>query len=197
MGIWTNIYNIVSSLLDTKGNNVQPIIQYKPIRDPNEPFINTKEYEGLRYHVYTDTTGHATVGYGHLILGPVDANLASVGVDRQEVLLGYQDLTKDQAEALFEADKRDTQRVLKTFFPTIDSFPPLAIDVINDLGFNLGPYFPHKWPLLSNQLNSHQWVAAANNLNNSKWYGQVNPQNRGTGNRGYDIVHALNYLGSK
>lgn len=147
--------------------------------------IDTRIFEGLRLHVYNDTTGHATIGYGHNLSGGLDKNLNQLGIDKPLLLDGSLDLTKDQAEALFELDMADAHADAVTLIPDLDSMPPLVISVMNDLSFNMGIGTLSTFKYMLQAVNAQAFDKAAFALQNSRWFTQV-------GGRGQADVNALN-----
>lgn len=146
--------------------------------------IDTRVFEGLRLHVYTDTTGNATIGYGHNLSGGFDKNLNQLDIDKSSLLDGSLDLTQGQAQQLFDLDMADAHADAVTLVPDLDSMPDLVVSVVNDLSFNMGlpTLSTFKYMLLA--LNSQSFSKAAYALQNSRWFTQV-------GGRGQADVNAL------
>lgn len=149
--------------------------------------INTKQFEGLRLHVYTDSVGKATIGYGHNLDGGNSSNLERLGLDRIALRNGTIDLTQEEADDLFTLDMDDAIAAVKTLVPDYDSLPTDAQAVLNDLSFNMGIRTLSGFHNTLESINNRDWQAAARGLENSRWYSQV-------GNRGRIIVQTLRDL---
>lgn len=147
--------------------------------------IDTRIFEGLRLHVYTDTTGHSTIGYGHNLSGGLDKNLNQLGIDKPSLLDGSLDLTQAQAQALFELDMADAHADAVTLVPNLDSMPDLVVSVMNDLSFNMGLPTLSTFKYMLQAINAQTFDKAAFALQNSRWFTQV-------GGRGQADVNALN-----
>jgi lysozyme len=146
--------------------------------------IDTRLFEGLRLHVYTDTTGHQTIGYGHNLSGGSDSNIEELNIDPDDLRSGDTGLTMAQADALFQLDMADAISAVKTLVPNYDSLDPDAKDVLNDLCFNMGKGTLSTFHQTLADMNDSNYSAAADDLQNSKWYSQV-------GHRGLTIVRTL------
>ena len=98
-------------------------------------FKGTKYYEGLRLHVYTDTTGHSTIGYGHNL----DASnrhlfvLGFSGADVHNLIDGILDLTQTQADNLFVLDRDDAVVGVKSLGLPYLKFPEIVQEILVDL----------------------------------------------------------------
>ena len=146
--------------------------------------INTKQFEGLRLHVYTDSVGKKTIGYGHNLEGGSDKNILLLGLDPESLENGNADLTTSQADDLFDLDMADAHKAVEHLCPNMATFPKAAQDILNDLSFNMGIGTLSTFHRTLNDFNNEDWTAAAEDLENSLWYQQV-------GNRGKIIVSTL------
>jgi len=101
-----------------------------------------KSQEGLRLSKYLDIAGYWTIGYGHRC--PSD----------------QPDITKEQAEVLFEGDLSLVIRNVLVLSPTLQG---RRLDAIVDLCFNagVGAYAKSQ---LRQEVNRHDWITAAANL---------------------------------
>ena len=149
--------------------------------------ISTKKFEGLRLVPYVDTTGHMTVGYGHNLNGGSDANVRAVGADPEALRGKRAALTKDQAEALFEADMADVRKDVLTLVPDLDTHPVIVQEILCDLCFNLGLKGLSMFKRTLGAFRHHNYRLAAVNLRQSKWFRQVKT-------RGLTIVAVLESL---
>lgn len=118
-----------------------------------------RRHEGLRLHVYHDTLGVATVGYGHA-LGPRDMDLKSISQER--------------ADELFQEDLRIAIHSLEDAF---DWFPyridDVRMAVLVDLSFNLGITRLKKFKKMLAHLQNGKYELAADELKNSIWHKQT------------------------
>ncbi len=146
--------------------------------------IDTRKFEGLMLHVYTCTAGRKTIGYGHNLQGGSDKNLIRLDLPKPLLLNGTRDLTKAEAESLFQLDYLDALNDVRKLCPRLDSMPKLIQLILGDLSFNMGLPTLSEFKNTLRAFNEGNWNEAADGLNASKWYRQ-------TGNRGRAIVKAL------
>ena len=145
---------------------IEPILN--PIQQPKEPIAasvpvkNTKDYEGFRGKVYTDTTGNATVGYGHKL---TKAEIAS-GIYKNGI-------TQKQAEALYNMDHSSHS---KSFFrkePWAKDMNSYQQKAMIDMAFNLGPNWMDKFPSVRKYMQDGNFTAAADVVRGSLYRKQV------------------------
>ena len=147
--------------------------------------VNTKIYEGLRLHVYKDTVGVCTIGYGHNLQRDYSKQLFNrMGVSHSDVMSGTTDITEEQAEYLYLEDKEAATYDAQLLVPDLYDHPKLARDVLVDLSFNLGYPRLSKFVKMLAAFKARDYSEAARELINSKWYHQV-------GNRSKELVAAL------
>lgn len=109
--------------------------------------------EDRRTHLYTDTTGHVSIGVGR--------NLTTKGLRPDEIDLC---LSNDIAEAVADLDRN---------FPSWRTLDPVRQRVLLNMVFNLG------WPKLAGfkrmlaALRARDWKTAADEMMASKWALQV------------------------
>lgn len=120
--------------------------------------IDTKKFEGLKLCVYTDTTGHKTIGYGH-------------NLSKQK--LSSNCITKSQAETLYKEDMTKAQIQVKQLVKTYENQPKLVQDVLNDLSFNLGINSLKKFKNFIAAIDAQDYRKASLELNKTKWHKQV------------------------
>lgn len=118
--------------------------------------------EGFVPHVYTDTVGKATIGFGHnLIAKPV----SWIG--------GATVITREQALAILANDIAETKNGLALHLPWFNQLDDARSGVLINMAFNIGVdgvcAFKH---MLAN-IVGRQWDAAAKEMQNSLWYHQV------------------------
>lgn len=129
-----------------------------------------KQSEGWRSHVYLDTTGHLTIGYGHnlarLVLPP--------GVDFRDVRLQpVNGITEAIGEALLMSEVLDVIAKLTFLLPWVKSLDEVRQSVLADMAFNLGVPGLLKWPIFLGQVQRGEYVEAAANMRRTLWAKQV------------------------
>ena len=122
----------------------------------------TQGYEGYRSNVYTDTTGNATVGFGHKL---TPSEIKS-GIYRNGI-------TKEQGQALFQQDKAKHNAQLYKREPWIAKLSGSQQEALQDMAFNMGPAFLDKFSGAKNDLMRGNFRAAASSFANSKYAQQV------------------------
>lgn len=120
-----------------------------------------KKSEGLILHPYTDSRGNMTIGYGHLM----------VGDDFTRYPMG-QDISKEEAEALFESDFAKHYKQA-TMFPNFSSFSDGVQNALIDMTYNMGGGWWNNWPMFVNELASGDFETAAKNIMESNYHTQV------------------------
>lgn len=75
-----------------------------------------KHYEGLDLHLYTDTTGHTTIGWGR-------------NLDKG--------ISLDEAELMFKNDLNEAVSELEAFY-WFNELPPSVQNALVNMNFNLG-----------------------------------------------------------
>lgn len=136
-------------------------------------YINTKEFEGLRLHVYSDSVGKKTIGYGHNLQGGNDRNVRAIGLNPQDLISGRVSLTLAQADALFDLDMSDSRRDATDLVPQLGSMPEPAQECILDLVFNMGKGGFGQFHRTLGDLNRWDFPQASRDLKNSGWYTEV------------------------
>ena len=130
-----------------------------------------KESEGWRSHVYLDTTGHLTIGWGHnlgkLVLPP--------GVDYDDVkIVPVNGITMTIGEALLVGDVLDVIASLRTRIPWFDRLDEPRQQCLSDLAFNMGvTKLIEGWPNFLEDVRQGRYDEAAETLRGSKWARQV------------------------
>ena len=131
-----------------------------------------ERHEGNEKCVYTDTTGHKTIGIGYnLEQGSARKDIKDVGADFDAVYSGSQCLTSSQVTKLFEKTLPRYQKQAKKDFSCFNSLCCNVQDVIVDMTFNLGSLTG--WPNFRKEVCASQWSDAANNMKNTLWCDQV------------------------
>lgn len=114
-----------------------------------------KVHEGLVLHVYKDSLGKKTIGFGHLVLPGEN----------------FTTITKEQANQLFEVDFQKYYEQAKRF-PGFSKLPFQKQTVIIDMCFNMGEFYL-KWPNFTRHMNEGNYKAAAQEIRSSKYAKQV------------------------
>lgn len=115
-----------------------------------------KVHEGLVLHVYKDSLGKKTIGYGHLVLPGEN----------------FTTITKEQANQLFEVDFQKHYEQAKRF-PNFNKLTFQQQCAIIDLYFNMGGNFHLKFPKFTKYLSEGNSKMASYELKNSKYAKQV------------------------
>lgn len=102
--------------------------------------------EGFRSHVYTDTAGHPTIGYGLNL----DAGISEAA-----------------ARALLTYQVKDLQAALAVFW-WWDKLDPVRASVIVQMAFNLGPLGLLHFPKMLTAIGAQDWKTAAAELLDSE-----------------------------
>jgi lysozyme len=129
-----------------------------------------KESEGWRSHVYVDTTGNLTIGWGHALARLV---LPS-GVSFRDVkLVPINGITMTIGEALLVGDVLDAVAALRKELPWFDKLDETRQQVLADMSFNLGVPGLMRWPIFLGQVRRGEYAAAARNMRATLWARQV------------------------
>ena len=130
-----------------------------------------KQSEGWRSHVYIDTTGNLTIGYG-LNLGKL---VLPDGVRFQDVRIAVVNgIPQDLAEQLLVDELTRTIAELRQLAPWIDGLDETRQQVLADMSFNMGvPKLVNGWPNFLGNVKAGRFSAAAAIMRSSKWATQV------------------------
>lgn len=168
-------------VISTKDN--QPLIKITH----NDTF-DTRQFEGLKLHVYKDSAGKRTIGYGHnLTTSKSVRNCELLGLNHAALITGKLDLTRQQAEYLFKLDYNDAKLDVQQLPINFDSHPPAVQKILVDLSFNLGITKLRQFKDALTNFKKYDYKSAAQALKKSKWFKQ-------TGNRSKVIYTELNNL---
>lgn len=143
-----------------------------------------QRHEGLRLHVYDDTKGLQTVGYGfNLNASGAPSICAQLGLDYEGLKSGSVCLTNDQADAVFQYQLGMVQSAAARIFPNYGAMPETVKAVVCDLLFmGEGTFLGFHQTIAA--LKAGDWKAAADDLVDSLWYREV-------GSRGVEDVKLL------
>lgn len=109
--------------------------------------------EGYRQHLYTDTTGNTSIGYGH--------NLTAKG------------LSQPLAHALLEDDLDEAVTALDEQFPIVATLSSTRQQVLAEMCYNLGPDGLGKFVKMWAAIGIGDFITAANEMLASEWARQV------------------------
>ena len=144
----------------------------------------TKQFEGFRDKVYTDTTGNPTIGYGFNLN---DKNMRSMVP--AEVISGKRPLSQEEADKIFLV--RYNQAAKDAFAYLGDDMmklDPQRQAIIVDMAYNMGPNKLSEFKQLKKAIQVGDYPRAASEMMDSNWYKQ-------TGNRSKH--HVLKFGGMK
>lgn len=125
-------------------------------------FSLIKQHEGLRLTIYTDTTGHPTLGYGHALATPITERVADM-------------ILRDDVNSL---------QVKLNRLPWFAKLDYVRQSGIVDMAFNVGFDGLLGFEHMIDALAHENWVGAHDQVMNSKWLNQV-------GNRARDVAKML------
>lgn len=119
-----------------------------------------RRHEGLRLEIYTDTTGNATIGYGHKIIGD----------EAQEYANG---ISPDEAENLLGDDVMAARDELAKQMPWTTDLPSVRWGILVEMVFQMGinGLFGFKNFLYCARCGDFEGAAAE--MRDSEWYKQT------------------------
>jgi lysozyme len=113
-----------------------------------------KGHEGLRLYEYKDSLGYSTIGYGHLNTE------------------GYDKITKQEAEKLFDQDYEEHKEMAKAI-PEYNDLDPVRKSSLLNLIYNLGPNGFLNFKKTRQLLKEGKYLEAGKELLNSTYAKQV------------------------
>lgn len=111
-----------------------------------------REFEGFRPNVYTDTTGHRTIGYGH--------NLEN-------------GITPEMAEFILKRDLETAERAVKDKFAWWYKLDEARQFVLLDMAFNMGLARLCTFKKMLTAVERGDYKTAAKEMLDSRWAFQV------------------------
>ena len=135
----------------------------------------TKGYEGYRSKIYTDTTGNATIGYGH--------KLTAAEIKSGKYANG---ITKEQGEALYAKDRKSHTDAFYKKEPWAKNLSASQREALEDMAFNMGSGFLDKFSKNRALMQQGDFHTASNSFSNSLYARQV-------GKRAHDNARKLRY----
>lgn len=120
-----------------------------------------KRDEGLRTHVYIDTVGKRTIGYGHNL----DANPLPFDVTNG--------ITIEQAQSILQTDVAHMKVRLSVALPWVELLDDERHGVLINMSFNMGVPGLLKFHNTLNHVQHGFYKDASRDMANSTWYTQV------------------------
>lgn len=155
------------------------------------PFKSTAEYEGFSSHVYMDTTGHPTIGFGfNLSRADASIRLNTIGLDYNRIVKGQDSITFDQGKKLMAFDYDEAEEQAKKLMPNYNLQPEVVQLIMNDLVYNRGYYQCSLMTRALAAIYAKDYPRAAIELQKTKWYKLVKRRSK-------DICDTLNMLGDQ
>jgi len=144
----------------------------------------TKQFEGYRDKVYTDTRGNPTIGYGFNLN---DKNMRSMVP--ADVIAGRRPLAQEEADNIFLTRYNQAARDAFNYLgPDMLKLDPQRQAIIVDMAYNMGPNKLAEFKRMKKAIQSGDYQRAASEMKDSDWYKQ-------TGNRSKH--HVLKFGGKK
>jgi lysozyme len=136
----------------------------------------TAYHEGFVPHVYKDSLGHWTIGFGHKLVTPLEVMLAETWGDNMQI-------EQPRALELLEIDMRVAQNDFAKIFVynAVKNQTPINEArkiALTDMLFNLGQGQFLQFRNTIRCVRSGDWHGAAMSAMKSKWAGQVGKRAR-------------------
>jgi lysozyme len=112
-------------------------------------------HEGLRLKSYVDTTGHWTIGYGHLLDAPIP------------------DITQAEADKMLDEDIGHAEMACAIIYGASPGMTQRRHDALTDLIFNIGSKGAMKFVRMNAAIKKGDWSVAALEMKSSLWCKQV------------------------
>lgn len=133
-----------------------------------------RKHEGCGLHVYRDTRGIPTIGYGLNLTTPwAKQIIRDLGLDYDALLNGTAVLTVAQAEQIFAQQYAKVRSQARVTFPDLDTMPEEAAAVIVDMIFNLGYAAFLLFRRFIEAMKMGRWAVAIQEMEESLWAKQV------------------------
>lgn len=116
-----------------------------------------EDASGPHLHVYTDTTGNKTIGWGHKLPSSSD----------------IEDITLAEAQAYFDEDYQKAADAAANFVSNYDSLTTARQAVLIDMAFNLGKAGLSAFRKFKAAIEANDFDKAADEMLDSKWATQV------------------------
>ncbi len=133
-----------------------------------------EKHEGRRSCVYTDTTGHKTIGVGfNLDNSGARSAIAAIGANFDQVYSGKQCLTSSQIDSLFTTSLNSATSGARSVVPGYSTLCSNVQAVMIDMDFNLGSAGLGSFNTFLSLVKQHKWSDAASDLRGTLWCRQV------------------------
>jgi GH24 family phage-related lysozyme (muramidase) len=132
--------------------------------------------EGVRYRIYFDTKGRATMGIGHLITRNDPEYIHAQDLSLKKV--SRVTISKERVDELFKEDIEICLGSCRKVFPKFDKMKEKLQLIIANMMFNLGITKFEKFEKLIAAINKKDYCLAADEMKNSLWCKEV--KGRGT-----------------
>ena len=120
--------------------------------------------EGVKYEIYKDHLGYATLGIGHLITEYDEEKGQPLGTP----------VSKERVQSCFEKDLDIAINECKMLYdPYYEDFPEEVQEILVNMIFNMGRPRLSQFKNFKAALERSNWKIAAFEGRNSKWYRQV------------------------
>ena len=134
----------------------------------------TKGWEGCELKVYKDSRGFLTIGWGfNLQANGAALTCANVGANYQALCQGVDELTQEQADAIFDQLYGDAVGAAREDVANFDDLSDPAQQVVADMAYNLGKAGLAKFHNFIAALAIPDYQKAADEMVDSAWYTQV------------------------
>lgn len=141
--------------------------------------------EGVKYRIYFDTKGRATMGIGHLITRKDPEYYYAQDLSLKRVIRVA--ISKERVEELFKEDIEICLGDCRKVFPKFDKMKEELQLIIANMMFNLGITKFKKFDDLIEAINKKNYSKAMDEMKDSLWYKEV----KGRANR---LVKEMNSL---
>lgn len=127
--------------------------------------------EGVKYRIYFDSKGLATMGIGHLITkeDPEYYQLKDLSLK----LVKKVEISKERVEELFKKDMESCINDCTKVFPNFEKMKEELQLIIANMIFNLGVTKFLQFNNLINAINKKNYSKAADEMKDSLWYKEV------------------------
>lgn len=124
------------------------------------PIDRLAKYEGYRSHVYKDSKGYDTIGYGYKLKDGEQAKFKN-------------GLSQEAAKNLLQ---QTYQSHINKFYqqnPNLQNLPNNKRIALEDMAYNMGPSYLQKFPKANQALQAGDYNKAANEFLHSKYANEV------------------------
>jgi len=150
-------YKDNNKTMDTNGTNYGTNYETNSSKERS-----TIDYEGFSSSIYEDTKGYKTIGFGHKLT-------------KEEIESGIYDngISEEEARKLFEQEYHEHIEQFYSNFEWVKEQPEHVRKALEDMAYNMGPSWMHKWPKLQQALKTGDYERAAHEIATSKYRQEV------------------------